>query len=286
MKKILVGFLLVGLLAGCTSREQEEKIDAFWEGQFMALAGKLGAKIPHKKLPGKRLRSAVAAKPQTAVAAGPITATLFLSDSCGWCNKLKRSGFVEKFQNKYQGDVELTVYEVHSAIGRQEFSKAVQKHHLSGGVPLLIIGSSVIHGYSDQMMELADEKVNLEFKKVGYLPGQNLPTGPRVESISMEDEMIQGPATQEDKASMKAYLNKVREDNQATLVSIKSMLPRAVWQEAMDIVSKTETALKEQANQSVSYADFKQKAAALIQQQQQQIDALVRQNAGKIRKLK
>ena len=293
MKQVLAGLLLVGLLMGCTSREQEAQIDAFWTRQFLALQAKLGVSIPVKgkaaQLPaniGSALPASVSGGKLTRAMipqADPIPATLFLSNSCGWCRKLKNSGFIEKFQNKYEGDVELKVYEVHSSEGNQAFSQALRKHHLSGGVPLLIIGNSVIHGYSDQMMALADEKVRLELKKLNRVPGQQVQAGPEVVSIAMEDVEIQGPASAEDKAQMKAYLNLTRDNHEATLISIQKMAPRQVWQEAMAIISQTENQLKQQADQSASYADFIAQATVLEKEQQTKIDELIRQNVKRIR---
>lgn len=302
MKKVILMLCMFGLLTGCTNKEQNQKIISFWTQQVMeaqmALMAKTlkGASLPpdlmaSMKEMGKDPLAEKTENPEIAPVAkkaapvatpkvqDPIPAQLFLSDSCGWCQKLKRSGFPSKFKKKYSGEVDLKIYEVHSAEGSREFSRAVKKHKLSGGVPLMIIGSSVIPGYSDNMMAIADEKVRLELKKRGPVA-----TGPAVVSITMEDDKIAGPASDADKAKMKRYLSQVRENNEATLYSLSSMFAnKQIWDEALAIITKTENQLKRVANVSSSYEAFTKVAKPLEQSQQQQIEALIRQNAKKIR---
>jgi len=313
MKKIILIFLGLGLLSACTSREQAAEIELFWMKQFAEvqekfLTGQLnkqnmspkiqayldaidsgqetipqedsideGAPIQNvvaKKFPAKKSVKA----PAPVAAPDPIPAQLFLSDSCGWCKKLKGSGFPEKFKRKYVGEVDLQVYEVHSKQGGREFAKAIKKHNLSGGVPLLVIGNSVIHGYSDQMMELADEKVRLELKKRGPVV-----QGPAVVSITMEDDILASPASAADKAKMQAYLAKVRDNNEAVLNSVQSMFSGAVWDQALRTVTDTEHQLNQLATESTSYDDFVKSAKGIEAAQQRTIEQLIRQNAKKIR---
>ena len=93
-----------------------------------------------------------------------IVAYLFLSNSCPWCRKLKQENFPTQFRQKYAGRVTLKEYEIHTTEGRQQFSKLTKKHGLSGGVPVLIIGSTVVPGYSSNMMARADDAVKKESK--------------------------------------------------------------------------------------------------------------------------
>lgn len=300
MKKIILGFFMFVLLAGCTSKEQNQQIAEFWNRQVQQVQMKFMKKaLKNKSLPAD-LMAAIDDKNINALAnkidisrgslptksaapaakQEPIAAQLFLSDSCGWCKKLKQSGFPSKFKNKYQEDVDLKVYEVHSTEGSREFAKAIKKHNLKGGVPLLIIGDSVIHGYSDNMMALADEKVRIELKK----RGPAAPVGPAVVSIAMEGAAIAGPASEQDKEKMKDYLSYIREYNEASLKSVRKMFPgRQVWNQALAIITKTENEMDQLAANSSNYDDFLAKAKALEETQQQQIESLIRQNASKIR---
>ena len=233
--------------------------------------------LPAVTAPATPKRTAPAAVAQPAVSYEPIPAQLFLSDSCGWCKKLKQSGFPGKFKAKYAGEVDLQIYEVHSEQGKREFSKAVKKHNLSGGVPLLVIGDSVIHGYAENMMELADQKVRAELKKRGPVE-----QGPSIVSITMEDAVLSGPASFEDKAKMQAYLGQVRDNNEAVLESVKNMFPKAVWNQTLMLVTQTENELNRLASTSTSYADFLQKASPVEAAQQQQIEQFVRQHVKNI----
>lgn len=326
MKKISLILACALCVSACTSKEQDQKIKSFWAQQIMevemwamqkmmsykfgnqpalppdflktaqdwktqAAAGlssqpmasttdSAAVKAPTAKAAAKSTATAPAAAP-----AQPLRAQLFLSNSCGWCNKLKRSGFIEKFKEKYEGEVELKVYEVHTTEGRTGYSRALKKHQLSGGVPLLIIGGSNIQGYADNLMELADEKVRLEFKKLGRTPGETS-SGPSVVSITLEDAEILGPAPAADKEYMKTYLSNVRDNNESTLNSLKSMFPKSVWNQGMVIITNTENSLKDLANKSSSFADFAAEAEKLETQQQEQIDELVRKNTNKIRPVK
>ena len=312
MKKIVLLFTALSFLSACTSQEQALQIYQFWSQQLQEVQQKAFAKKMKKGKMSPQLQAyldsvntAMAAKqaavlpaaaakdgntaktpakPTTAkktaapVSFEPIQAQLFLSDSCGWCKKLKQSGFPTKFQKKYAGEVELQIYEVHSTQGSREFSKALKKHKLQGGVPLLIIGNSVIHGYSDQMMALADEKVRLELKNRRPV---EISDGPSVVSITMEDDAILGPASAADKAKMKTYLSGVRDNNEETLASMQSMFPKQVWKQALTTITETENQLKQLANQSATYAEFLNKATPIERKAQQQIEQLFRQNASK-----
>lgn len=306
MKKIILTLVISAILSACTSQEDNLKIMEFWNKQVRDVQMKVMSKILERNMKAKGIMPEMFASTQEAtagthtaafptnfptapavaakggkqtVAQDPVTAKLFLSDSCGWCKKLKQSGFPEKFKNKYADEVDLQIYEVHSAQGKREFAAAVKKHKLSGGVPLLIIGNSVIAGYSDNMMALADEKVRIELKKRGPIA----PAGPAVVSITMEDSAVSGPASEADKIKMKNYLSRVQDNNEATLESMRNMFSKQVWNQTLALVTNTENRLKQTANQSATYEEFLQAAKPLEQAQQQKIDDLVRQNVKNIR---
>lgn len=297
MKKIIWMAVIISLLSGCSSGEQGSKILEFWTKQLAEVQQQVLTKqMANRELPAewqaalekKKAVPAPAAQGAKKAAESqpveqvyqPIKAQLFLSDTCPWCQKLKNSGFPTKFKNKYAEEVDLKIYEVNSKEGNREFYKAVKKYNLRGGVPLMIIGSSVIPGYSDNMMEIADEKVRIELKK---RPMHEVPAGPAVVSITMEDDVIAGPAPEQDKEQMKIYLDKVREENEETLNTVRNTLSRAAWRETLTLITQTENKLKQIANKSTSYADFRKKSAVVEQQHQQQIEDLFRKNVNKKR---
>ena len=220
--------------------------------------------------------------------ASSIPAYLFLSDSCPWCRKLKQQGFPAKFRNKYAGQVTLKEYEIHTPAGKQQFRALAQKHQLDGGVPVLIIGETVISGYSDDILVRAGQAVQKERKTGKYQTKkrtskkeQNLPM---VISITMEDEELAGVAPAEELQQMQAYLDRVREDNGEMLSSMNRLLNAKARNQAMAIANTYEQKMKELASASPSFDAFKKDAAKLEAEQQKALDRLVRSQMGKTRK--
>lgn len=215
-----------------------------------------------------------------------IAAYLFLSDSCPWCRKLKESGFVAQFKKKYAGEVVLKEYEVHTPAGRQQFARLTKKHGLSGGVPVLIIGNTVVPGYSDNMMFRADEAVQKERKAprpVKKKAKQNTEEAPALIHIAMEDEALQGVAPARELAQIKKYLEQVHDDNGETLSSINDIFNTSVSEQALAITTQAEQKLKTLATKSASFAAFKKAAEPVLAAQQKQLNDLMSKNTKALR---
>lgn len=215
-----------------------------------------------------------------------VVAYLFLSDTCPWCRKLKQEGFAAKFRQQYAGSAVLKEYEIHSQDGRQQFSRMTKKHNLSGGVPVLIVGDTVLPGYSENMLARAGEAVRKErqkqpaVKKTAKKKENNLPA---VIGIVMEDDDLQGVAPAKDMEQIKRYVERVQDENGETLGSMNAIFNHAVCNKAMAIVNVHEQKLKTLAAKSPSFAAFKKSAAAIEAQQQKQLNELMRNNTKSLR---
>lgn len=308
MKKTIFSLITISLLfaAGC-SDEQRALIQQFWgqklgketpvtlppipEEEIVTVsenAPELAPEVaPTPAAAPKKKRKKAPASLAIEVKEEAIPAYLFLSDTCPWCRKLKQQGFAAKFRRKHEMDVNLKEYEVSkSAEGMREYSKMLRKHKLQGGVPLLIIGNTVIHGYYDDMLARADAAVQKELKRLNRTPGSSAGAAsqPAVLSIIMDDEDIKTVAPEADKQQIKRYLNRVQEDNGAMLSSMGQMFSPAVRNQAMLIANTYEQQLKDLAAKSRSFKAFETGAKKIEAEQQQQIDKLVRLNIGHIRK--
>jgi hypothetical protein len=215
-----------------------------------------------------------------------IQAYLFLSNTCPWCRKLKQEGFATKFRQKYAGRVNFKEYEIHTPQGKQQFGRLIKKHGLSGGVPVLIIGDTVLQGYSADLMTRANAAVQKErkkarpVKKTAKKKEKNLPA---VISITMEDEELQGVAPAQDMERIRQYVSQVQEENGETLSSMNNAFSLEVCNRAMAIVNTNEEKLKKLAAKSPTFASFKKSAAVIKAGQETQLNELMRKSTKSLR---
>ena len=216
----------------------------------------------------------------------PIEAYLFLSDSCPWCRKVKQEGFTAKFRQKYGGRVRLREYEIHTPQGKQQFSRLTQKHGLSGSVPVLIIGDTVLPGYSADMLTRAGQAVQQESKKLRPVKKKTKKKEkelPAVISIVMEDEDLQGVAPARDMEQIRQYVAQIQDENAQTLSSMNSVFNREICNRAMAIVNASEAKIKKLAAESASVDAFKKSADAVKASQDKQLNELMRKNTKSLR---
>lgn len=321
MKKItfLSVVLFLTLLTGC-SKEQQDQINQYWDTQLKTLAKRVG--ISEEELAsfrqararrgGSRLLTpqqqeelmqalqqtqqdgtlnnttpASGANKAVAKAPKPLDAMLFLSPTCPWCQRVKKEGFARKFQDKYDGQIVLKEYMLDKQENMAIYSQMVKKHKLSGGVPLLIIGSTPIQGYSEKLLEQASAVAEKELAKNNlqklHSAAQNTPP---VLQVSMEDEEIKGPASAEDKKKMKRMLLSLQESNGEMIQSIGATFGPVVKNQAMALAAKTEQKLKSVADQSADLASFTEQYDMLVLQHNQAMDQLMRKNTDKIRNVR
>lgn len=324
MKKTLLFILTAVFLTACTTKEQDEKIHAFWAQQAVKAmssqlapyaqmaAASLAAKgdnaafttdqfsnledleIPAElkteepktspTTPAKRKgKKQVAAKAQAPVE--KLTASLYLSPTCPWCNKVKKEGFTKKFNQKYGDLIVLTEYTLDNNQNMALYSAAIKKHKLSGGVPLLIIGDTPIQGYSEQLLKIAGEAAEKEIKKHNLHAEEEFAANtPAVLEISLEDENIGGTASAQDKEQMKKLILDMQDSNGAMIQSIGEAFGPVVKNQALEIAAKTEKQLKKAADTSTDFSAFFTQYTQISTQNMQSMNQLMKSNTGKIRK--
>ncbi len=323
MKKTLLFILTAVFVTACTTKEQDEKIHAFWAEQAVKAmssqlapyaqmaAASLAAKgdnaafttdqfsnledleIPAElkteepktaATPAKRKgKKQVAAKAQAPVE--KLTASLYLSPTCPWCKKVQQEGFTKKFNKKYGDLIVLQEYMLDNNQNMALYSAAVKKHKLSGGVPLLIIGDTPIQGYSEQLLKIASEAAEKEIKKHDLHSQQDeAQQMPAVLEISLEDEDLGGTASARDKQLMKDLILQVQDLNGTMIQSIGDTFGPVVKNQAMEIAAKTEKQLKKAAETSPDFQTFLTQYNTITDQNTQSFNQLMRSNTSKIRK--
>ena len=92
--------------------------------------------------------------------AKPVDAVLFTSPYCPHCRHLKLDGFPQAFKEKHQDKVRLTEYDLTQDANNVIFSQTLEAYHLdNAGIPMLIVGETVLQGYPTQIGPGADAAV-------------------------------------------------------------------------------------------------------------------------------
>lgn len=92
--------------------------------------------------------------------AKPVDAVLFTSPYCPHCRHLKQDGFPQAFKEKHQDKVLLTEYDLTQDANNVIFSQTLEAYHLdNAGIPMLIVGETVLQGYPTQIGPGADAAV-------------------------------------------------------------------------------------------------------------------------------
>ncbi len=224
-------------------------------------------------------------KTVAAKAAKPLNAYLVVSAQCGWCKKLKQEGWVEKFKDKYRGQVRLIEYDVTTPDGQAGYTKLMRRYKMSSvGTPALFIGDSVVRGYPLAEADAAVKKAIAKY-------GKGLPkaqASKQFMEITMENTSgpVKGKAPLKDRQQIQAALDKVLKDNQNALQDIGQMFGANTQAEAFAITAKTEKALRRQATASNSYLEYSKVQKQLLAQQEQSLNKLMKEHAQYIRDIR
>lgn len=93
-----------------------------------------------------------------ALSAAPAKAFLFSAPWCPHCQHLKKDGFIEKFNQKYQGQIELQNYDVTQEANNVLFLAKLREHpNADSGIPALFIGDQLLQGYPTPIASQADQ---------------------------------------------------------------------------------------------------------------------------------
>ncbi len=292
-KYFLILSVIAVLCCGCTSKEQDEQIRAFWLKQLTS-AGMKKALANSDKLAALQAQQLGAITGLAAVQspdladmkpATPLPAMLFVSPHCGRCKRLKQDGWAQKFKEQYSGKVALTEYDLSVPKNEELLQNMMRKHKMKRiSYPAFFIGSSVAQGYPlDQKAQQITKKELAAFiRNNPAVPKKPLP---QIIEVTMESDEIKGVAPQADLTRMKRAINAVQLANQKTLTDIGSTFGESVKNKALVITTDTERKLRQEAASAATFADYLAKQRELITAQNKQLNQLMTQNAKNIRNI-
>ncbi len=310
MKKLLFLLLAVCGVYACTTPEEDAQIKLFWVEQLMQVMPKQAfpAPLPPQPLPAIPTEEEQTAPAEEQFAATPtettqqtankpapatpaakrprvIKAMLFVSPTCPRCQRLKRDGWVAQFEDKYAGKISLTEYDLSIPKNEQLLQNMMRKHNLQRvAYPTLFIAGNVVQGYPLN----ADPVVKKVLANAGWDKVAAAPTQQFME-ITIEDTRInklKSNATLKDRQAMQRALERVKQSNQQALNDIGVMFDGDTQAQAFAIVTKSEKILMRTANTSNTYQNYLNAQRKILQEQETQLNQLMRQNAYKLRRIR
>lgn len=304
MKKFLWVLLAVGGIGACTTPQEDAQIKLFWLEQMMQFLPQKAApallppaapvseeekppsSLPEETVPPAKLVTPPAATtPTVAKTPRPVEAMLFLSPSCPRCQRLKRDRWISKFEDKYAGKVRLTEYDLSVPENEALLQTMMRKYHLSQvNYPTLFIAGNVVQGYPLN----AEPVVNKVLSKYGWDKAGASPQQQFME-ITLEDSRInklKSNAPLKERQAMQRAIERVKLSNQQTLQDIGLMFDGDTQAQAFAIVSKSEKILLRAANASSDYKNYLNAQQKILQEQEAQLNQLMRQNAYKLRRIR
>ncbi len=225
--------------------------------------------------------------PATAAAKQPhvIKAMLFVSPTCPRCQRLKRDGWVAQFEDKYAGKISLTEYDLSIPKNEQLLQNMMHKHNLQRvAYPTLFIAGNVVQGYPLN----ADPVVKKVLANAGWDKVNATPQNQFME-ITIEDTRInkfKSNAPLKDRQAMQRAIERVKQSNQQALQDIGTMFDGDTQAQAFAIVTKSEKILMRTANTSNTYQNYLNAQRKILQEQDAQLNQLMRQNAYKLRRIR
>lgn len=242
------------------------------------------APLPPAEEPSLKPQPAPAKAPTVAKVPRAVEAMLFVSPSCPRCQRLKQEGWVAKFQDKYAGQVRLTEYDLSIPQNEELLQNMMRKHHLTQvGYPTLFIAGNVVQGYPLN----ADPVVAKVLAKQGWKKS-SAPQQQFIE-ITLEDSNtgnVKSKAPLKDRQSMQSALDRVKQSNQQTVKDIGSMFGADTQAQALAIVAKYEKTLQRTANTSDTYQNYLKAQQKILQEQEQLLNQLMRDNAYRMRNIR
>lgn len=139
-----------------------------------------------------------------------------------------------------------------------------------------------------RMKEFAAALQKINAQTLPAAPQQPAPRArpPQIMEVSMSEDLLPGKASEADRARMKRALEAVQLSNQATLSDIETTFGGDVKYKAFLITAKTERQLKNIAAQSANFTAYFNEQQKLLKNQEAQINQLLLQNTGSIKKIR
>lgn len=312
MKKYLLLALAVCGVCACTTPEEDAQIKLFWMEQIMQVMPKSNLRMPNPQpqpsvVPQEEqtpvLPDEIAAQPQetsfsvktsvetpkTATAKTPkiVEAMLFVSPSCPRCQRLKQDRWADKFQAQYQGKIRLTEYDLSISKNDTLLQNMMRKYKLSQvSYPTLFIAGHVVQGYPLN----ADPVVKQVLAKQGWDQVAQASKHQFME-ITLEDtnrrvNRVKSNAPLKERQAMQRAIERVKQSNQQALQDIGIMFDGDTQAQAFSIVSRSEKLLLRTANTSMNYQNYLNAQQKILQDQETQLNQLMRANAYKLRRVR
>lgn len=250
MKKLLFLMSLCCVLAACTTKEQDEKVQSFWNEQFMQVMMKMmgGNMAPAGQNPSME-PGAVPSMGPGAVPPGNI------------------------------GEKDMQEFEAMMKEWEKSQAQNPAAPNMPGspaaGQPNLPAGSSA----TDQtaVVPAAPRR-----------PRRRAAKDNQFIEIMVEDssETLKGRASLKDRKAIQQALDKVLEDNQNMIENMGAALNPNAQAELFAVITKTEKALRKQAARSPSYKEYLKAQKQLLAQQEQSLNQLIQRNSSAARRHK
>ena len=318
MKKTILSILSILLvLAGCTSKEQNEKIRAYWQEQAGSLVlrglamrptqaiNPLQGKMPPVDANGNPLftpqeqtetqdpqmpKPEDATQTQTAPKREPIKAVLFVHSDSPVCKQLKADQWDTSFQQTYQGKVTLVQYDMKNPASKTALQEQMKKHKLSSvPTPALFIGNHVLTNYPFQGVDKAVQEALMAPATLTRTANrQGKKQSSQYMEIVMEKpvkETVNTKASAKDRKAMETAFATVQADNQKTLSDIEMMFGASTRAQAVSIINENEHLLKNKMGTSATYKAYLSAQARILKAQEQQLNELMQRNARNIRSI-
>ena len=117
-------------------------------------------------------------------------------------------------------------------------------------------------------------------------PPVQKPARPQIMEVTLDSDALPGKASHADRVRMKRSLEAVQISNQATLSDIAATFGENVKYRAFLLTAQTEKNLKQIAAQSANFSAYFAAQQKLLKEQDKQLNELMQQNAGSIKKLR
>lgn len=160
----------------------------------------------------------------------------------------------------------------------------MRKHHLTRvGYPTLFIDGQVVQGYPLN----ADPVVAKVLAKHGWTADAS--SQKPILEITLEDSHVnklKSNAPLKDRQAMQRSIERIKQSNQQALQDIGSIFGADTQAQALSIVAKSEKILFRTANVCTDYQSYLSAQQKVLQEQEAQLNQLMRANAYKMRRIR
>ena len=248
MKKLLFLMSLCCVLAACTTKEQDEKVQSFWNEQFMQVMMKMmGGNMPP-------------AGPNPSVEPGAIPPM--------GPGPVPSGNIGEKDMQEFEAMM-------------KEWEKSQEQNPVAPNVP-----DSPVAGQPNLPVESSATAQTAAVPAAPRKARRRKSQDNQFIEIMVEDssETLKGRAPLKDRRAIQQALDKVLEDNQNMLENMGPALNANAQAELFAVVSKTEKALRQQATKSPSLQVYLRAQKQLLAQQEQSLNQLIQRNSSAARR--